>query len=238
MSNCSFRGRTHAASKNAWKTPAVYGPSHYTFVQSDVQIFLVEFLIKCELLTDLCFSFRPADYLVPLLVSAVIVVWALAIALMLLWCVRRRRKQSSHTGVSTQAALASVSLAPAAEDNNALHNSVSTAREQLNHIKNPIEKNTPNHQHHQLLLHHHLCEDKNSVNAKIRKSDTGSQSEEDEVDKRLQKARFPRAPPAYSLVDWEEQPPHHTTGKPPHWTSKQDNRQLQSQSVNRMEYIV
>uniref|UniRef100_A0A8C4HQJ2 Delta-like protein n=1 Tax=Dicentrarchus labrax TaxID=13489 RepID=A0A8C4HQJ2_DICLA len=72
--------------------------------------------------------------------------------------------------------------------------------------------------------------DKNSVNAKIRKSDTGSQSDEDEMDKRLQKARFPRAPPAYSLVDWEE--------RPPHWTSKQDNRQLQTQSVNRMEYIV
>ncbi|XP_033480646.2 protein jagged-1a isoform X1 [Epinephelus lanceolatus] len=178
-----------------------------------------------------------ADHLVPLLVSVVIVVWVLAIASMLLWCVRRRRKQSAHTGVSTQSA---ASLAPATEDNNALHNSVSAAREQLNHIKNPIEKNPPNqhHQHHHHLLHHHLCEDKNAVNAKIRKSDTGSQSDEDEMDKRLQKARFPRAPPAYSLVDWEERPPHCTTGKPPHWTSKQDNRQLQTQSVNRMEYIV
>lgn len=190
------------------------------------------------LFTDLRSSLRPADHIVPLLVSVVIVVWALAIASMLLWCVRRRRKQSAHTGVSTQAA--SASLAPAAEDNNALHNSVSTAREQLNHIKNPIEKNPPSHhhQHHHHLLHHHLCEDKNSVNTKIMKSDAGSQSDEDEMDKRLQKARFPRAPPAYSLVDWEERPPHHTTGKPPHWTSKQDNRQLQSQSVNRMEYIV
>lgn len=159
----------------------------------------------------------------------------------MLWCVKRRRKQSAHTGVSTQA---SSSLAPATEDNNALHNSVSAAREQLNHIKNPIEKNPPNHhqqqqqQHHHLLLHHHLYEDKNSVNAKIRKSDSSSQSDEEEVDKRLQKARFARAPPAYSLVDWEERPPHHTTGKTPHWTSKQDNRQLQSQGVNRMEYIV
>uniref|UniRef100_A0A8C4HS43 Delta-like protein n=1 Tax=Dicentrarchus labrax TaxID=13489 RepID=A0A8C4HS43_DICLA len=155
-------------------------------------------------------SHNSNDHLVPLLVSVVIVVWALAITSMLLWCMRRRRKQSAHTGVSTQPA----------------------AREQLNHIKNPIEKNPPNHHQHHLLLHHHhhLREDKNSVNAKIRKSDTGSQSDEDEMDKRLQKARFPRAPPAYSLVDWEE--------RPPHWTSKQDNRQLQTQSVNRMEYIV
>nr|XP_046232815.1 protein jagged-1b-like isoform X4 [Scatophagus argus] len=166
------------------------------------------------------------DHIVPLLVSVVIVVWALAIVSMLLWCVRRRRKQSTHTGVSTQPS----SLVPAAEDNNALHNSLSTAREQLNHIKNPIEKNPPSQHHQHHLLHHHLCEDKNSVNARIRKSDTGSQSDEDEMDKRLQKARFPRAPPAYSLVDWED--------RVPHWTSKQDNRQIQSQSVNRMDYIV
>ncbi|TKS67962.1 Protein jagged-1a [Collichthys lucidus] len=178
-------------------------------------------------------SHESNDHLVPLLVSVVIVVWVLAIASMLLWCVRRRRKQSAHMGVNTQPLS---SLAPAAEDNNALHNSISAAREQLNHIKNPIEKNPPNHQHHHLLLHHHhLCEDKNSVNAKIRKSDTGSQSDEDEMDKRLQKARFPRAPPAYSLVDWKERGAPHRTGE--HWTNKQDNRQLQSQS-NRMEFIV
>lgn len=174
----------------------------------------------------------------PLLVSVLIVVWALVIASMLLWCVRRRRKQSAHAAVGTQPS--SSSSAPAAEDNNALQNSVSAAREQLNHIKNPIDKNPPNHHlhHHPHLLHHHLCEDKNSVNAKIRRSDTGSQSDEDEMDKRVQKARFPRAPPAYSLVDWEERPPCRTPGQPPHWTSKRDNRQLQSQSVNRMEYIV
>ncbi|XP_026179720.1 protein jagged-1b-like [Mastacembelus armatus] len=174
-----------------------------------------------------------AHHLVPLLVSVAIVIWALAVASTLLWCVRRRRKHNAHTGVSTQV---SSSLAPTAEDNNALHNSVSAAREQLNHIKNPIEKNPPSH--HLLLLHHRLYEDKNAINARSRKSDAGSQSDEDEVDKQLQKSRFPRAPPAYSLVDWEERPPHHTTGKPPHWTSKQDNRQLQSQGGNRMEYVV
>lgn len=196
-------------------------------------------MFQSEVFADLSFS-PSSDHLVPLLVSTVMVLWALAIVSMLLWCVRRRRKQSAHTGVSTQP---SSSLAPTAEDNNALHNSVIAAREQLNHIKNPIEKNPPNQHHqqqqqHHLLLHHHLCEDKNSVNVKIRKSDAGSQSDEDEMDKRLQKARFPRAPPAYSLVNWEEQPHLHLTGRPPHWSSKQDNRQLQSQSVNRMEYIV
>uniref|UniRef100_A0A665T409 Delta-like protein n=1 Tax=Echeneis naucrates TaxID=173247 RepID=A0A665T409_ECHNA len=176
-----------------------------------------------------CFS----DYLVPLLVSVAIAIWALVVASMLLWCLKRRRKQSAHTGVSTQA---SSSLVPSAEDNNAVHNSVSGAREQLNHIKNPIEKNPPNQQQHHLLLHHHLYEDKNAVNVKIKKSDPGSHSDEDEMEKRLQKARFHQAPPAYSLVDWEDRPPRHMTGRPPHWTSKQDNRRLQS--VSRTEFIV
>lgn len=176
-----------------------------------------------EVFADLHFSLHPVDHLVPLLVSTVIVVWALALVSMLLWCVRRRRKQSTHTGVTTQPS----PLAPAAEDNNALHNSVGAAREHLNHIKNPIEKNAPNHH----LLRHHLCEDKNSINARIRRSDTGSQSDEDVMDKRLQKVGLPRAPvPPYSLVDWEERASHRT--------SKQDNRQLQSQSLNRTECIV
>lgn len=154
---------------------------------------------------------------------------------MLVWCFRRRRKHSTHTGVSTQV---SPPLAPAAEDNNALHNSISMAREQLKHIKNPIEKNPQSHQQqHHHLLHHHLYEEKNSVNAMIRKSDSGSQSDEEE-EKRLRKTRFPLAPPAYSLVDWEELSSHHVTSKPPNWTSKQDNRKLQSQSINRVEYIV
>ncbi|KAM4584163.1 protein jagged-1b-like isoform 3-T3 [Odontesthes bonariensis] len=171
---------------------------------------------------------------VPLLVSMVTVIWGLAIGSILLWCLRRRRKHSAHTGVSTQVSLP---LAPAAEGNNALHNSVSTTREQLNHIKNPIEKNLPSHQHH-LFLHHHPYEDKKSVNAKIRKSDSSSPMEEDELDKKMHKARFTSAPPTYSLVEWEDVCPQHMTNKAPHWTNKQDNRQLQSQSVNRVEYIV
>ncbi|XP_034450217.1 protein jagged-1a-like isoform X1 [Hippoglossus hippoglossus] len=175
------------------------------------------------------------DLLVPLLVSVAIAIWVLSVASMLQWCLKRRRKQSVHTAVSTQA---SSSLAATAEENNALHNSVSAARDQLNHIKNLIEKNPPNHHQHLLLLHHHhLHKDQNSVNAKIRKSDTGSQSGNDKVDKRLQKGRFPRAPPAYLLVDWEECPPNLPTGSKL-WTNKQDNRQLQSQSVSRAEFIV
>ncbi|KAF0036935.1 hypothetical protein F2P81_009809 [Scophthalmus maximus] len=168
-------------------------------------------------------------YLGPLLVSVATVIWVLAVTLMSLWCLRRRRKQSAHTGVSTQA-----------EDNNALHNSISAAAcEQLNHIKNPIEKIPPNHHQQQHQLHGpHLYQDKNSLNAKFRRSDAGSRLEEDEVDKRLQKARFPRAPPAYSLVDWEERPPDHTMGQPPPWTNKQDNRQLQSQSRSRTEFML
>uniref|UniRef100_A0A8D3C0Q4 Delta-like protein n=1 Tax=Scophthalmus maximus TaxID=52904 RepID=A0A8D3C0Q4_SCOMX len=171
----------------------------------------------------------PDYYLGPLLVSVATVIWVLAVTLMSLWCLRRRRKQSAHTGVSTQA-----------EDNNALHNSISAAAcEQLNHIKNPIEKIPPNHHQQQHQLHGpHLYQDKNSLNAKFRRSDAGSRLEEDEVDKRLQKARFPRAPPAYSLVDWEERPPDHTMGQPPPWTNKQDNRQLQSQSRSRTEFMV
>ena len=123
-------------------------------------------------------------------------------------------------------------------ENNALHNSVSAARDQLNHIKNVIEENPPNHHQHLLLLHHHhLHKDQNAINTKTRKSDTGSQSGNDKVDKRLQKGRFPRAPPAFLLVDWEECPPNLPTGSKL-WTNKQDNRQLQSQSASRAEFIV
>ncbi|XP_069385643.1 protein jagged-1a-like isoform X2 [Paralichthys olivaceus] len=171
-------------------------------------------------------SRNPNDFMVPLLVTMAIVIWVLAVVSMLQWCLKRWRKQSVHTGVCTQA---SSSLAATVEENNTLHNSVSGARDQLNHIRNLIEKNPPNH-------HHHLHKDKNSVNAKIRKSDTGSQSNDEEVDKRLQKARFPGAPPAYSLVDWDERPLNLPTDKL--WIHKQDNRQLQSQSVSRAEFIV
>lgn len=65
-------------------------------------------------------------------------------------------------------------------------------------------------------------------------------------DKRLQKARFPLQP-AYTLVDREEKSANGSaantaaaaSAKHTHWTSKRDNRDLESQqSLNRMEYIV
>ncbi|XP_063055673.1 protein jagged-1a isoform X2 [Engraulis encrasicolus] len=87
----------------------------------------------------------PTDYLVPLLVSVVIVIWVLVLSSAFLWCVRRRRKQSSHAGHGSPAnpvsssgsgSSASSSLAMS-EENNAVNN----AREQLHQIRNPIEKN-------------------------------------------------------------------------------------------------
>lgn len=171
----------------------------------------------------------PTESLLPLLVSMVMVAWALAIFSILLLCLFRRRKQHAHTGVSTQAEAATL-YAPAPEDNNALHNSMCAAREQLNHIKNPIEKNPVAHHNqnqHQHLLHQNLYEDKNSIIAKTRRSDTGSQSDEDDADKR--NARLSRSPPAYSLVDWDQT-------KTQLWTFKQDNRQLQN--AKRAEFMV
>uniref|UniRef100_A0A6Q2ZCH1 Delta-like protein n=1 Tax=Esox lucius TaxID=8010 RepID=A0A6Q2ZCH1_ESOLU len=111
---------------------------------------------------------------------------------------------STHTGVNTQ----SLSPVTPAEDPN---NAVNNVREQLNQIKNPIDKHGPTNglppgKEHPNHLHYHY-EDKNSlVNAKIRtnNSDVGSHhSDDEESEKRLQKARFPRQS-AYTLVDREE----------------------------------
>ncbi|XP_030635392.1 protein jagged-1a isoform X2 [Chanos chanos] len=173
----------------------------------------------------------PHDYLVPLLVSVVIVIWVLALASVFLWCVKHRRKQSSHPGnasINTGTALTTAS----AEENNAVNN----AREQLNKIKNPIEKNTPNGLP---VKDHH--DDKNAINAKIRThiAEPANLSEDEDSDKRLQKARFPRQA-AYTLVDREDRSPNGTlVSKNPNWTNKRDNRDLESQqSLHRMEYIV
>ncbi|XP_064803831.1 protein jagged-1b-like isoform X2 [Oncorhynchus masou masou] len=186
-------------------------------------------------------SHNPNDYLVPLLVSVVIVIWLLAVVSAFIWCLKRRLKPSTHTGVNTQ----SSSPATTAEDTN---NAVNNVREQLNQIKNPIDKHGltnglppvkehPNH-------HHYHYEDKNSlINAKIRtnNSDVGSHhSDDEESEKRFQKARFPRHTP-YTLVDREERSPQplRTAGKHSNWINKQDNRDLESaQSLNRMEFIV
>ncbi|KAG7462857.1 hypothetical protein MATL_G00189190 [Megalops atlanticus] len=158
---------------------------------------------------------KTADYLVPLLSSVFIVLWILAVGSAFLWCVRRRRKQSTHGNV-----------AASTTDDNTTNN----VREQLNQIKNPIEKHAAN------SAPIRDYDGKNSVIAKIRTHNP--EVEEDKEEKHLQKARFAKQP-AYTLVDREDKTAHTTPAKHPNWTNKQDNRDLETaQSLNRMEYIV
>lgn len=151
------------------------------------------------------------DYLVPLLSSIFIVLWILALGSAFLWCVHRRRKLNGHSHPATSAT----------EDN-----TTNNVREQLNQIKNPIEK----HAAHSVAIKDY--EGKNSIIAKIRTHN--SEVEEEDMEKHLQKTRFAKQP-AYTLVEKEERTPN----KNPNWTNKQDNRDLETaQSLNRMEYIV
>ncbi|KAK6489542.1 protein jagged-1b-like [Huso huso] len=150
------------------------------------------------------------DYLVPLLSSVFIVIWILALVTAALWCMRRRRKQSSHTHAATE------------------DNTTNNVREQLNQIKNPIEK------HAASSVPIKDYENKNSIIAKIR---THNSEVEEDIDKH-QKTRFTKQP-AYTLVDREDKTPHTSPTKNPNCTNKQDNRDLETaQSLNRMEYIV
>uniref|UniRef100_A0A8C8YJ51 Delta-like protein n=1 Tax=Prolemur simus TaxID=1328070 RepID=A0A8C8YJ51_PROSS len=152
------------------------------------------------------------DFLVPLLSSVLTVAWICCLVTAFYWCLRKRRKPSSHTH-------------SASEDN-----TTNNVREQLNQIKNPIEKHGAN------TVPIKDYENKNSKMSKIRTHN--SEVEEDDMDKHQQKARFAKQP-AYTLVDREEKPPNGTPTKHPNWTNKQDNRDLESaQSLNRMEYIV
>uniref|UniRef100_A0AAR2KTZ8 Delta-like protein n=1 Tax=Pygocentrus nattereri TaxID=42514 RepID=A0AAR2KTZ8_PYGNA len=151
------------------------------------------------------------DYLVPLLSSIFIILWIMAFVMSFLWCIRRRRKQNAHGNTA----------ASATEDN-----TTNNVREQLNQIKNPIEK----HAAHSVAIKDY--EGKNSIIAKIRTHNT--EVEEEEMEKHMQKARFTKQP-AYTLVEKEERTPTKT----PNWTNKQDNRDLETvHSLNRMEYIV
>uniref|UniRef100_A0A8D3DAQ3 Delta-like protein n=1 Tax=Scophthalmus maximus TaxID=52904 RepID=A0A8D3DAQ3_SCOMX len=159
-------------------------------------------------------SSLPPDYLVPLLSSVFIVIWVLVLVSILLWCMRRRRKQSSH----------GVSAAAVAEDN-----TTNNVREQLNQIKNPIEK------HVGLTVAIKDYENKNSIIAKIRTNNP--EGDEDDKERHLQKGRFAKQP-AYTLVERDEKTPI-STSKHPNWTNKQDNRDLETaNSINRMDYIV
>uniref|UniRef100_A0A667Z1D6 Delta-like protein n=1 Tax=Myripristis murdjan TaxID=586833 RepID=A0A667Z1D6_9TELE len=161
------------------------------------------------------------DYLVPLLSSIFIVIWVLVLVSIFLWCMRRRRKQSSHGNTTTTGS----------EDN-----TTNNVREQLNQIKNPIEK------HVGLTVAIKDYEDKNSIIAKIRTNHP--EGDEDDKERHLQKGRFAKQP-AYTLVERDEKTPisnpnsNSTTSKHPNWTNKQDNRDLETaNSINRMDYIV
>ncbi|KAF7249316.1 Protein jagged-1 [Varanus komodoensis] len=152
------------------------------------------------------------DFLVPLLSSVLTVAWICCLVTAFYWCLRKRRKQSSHTHTVS--------------DDNTTNN----VREQLNQIKNPIEKHGAN------AVPIKDYENKNSKIAKIRTHN--SEVEEDDMDKHQQKTRFAKQA-TYTLVDRDEKPPNGTPSKHPNWTNKQDNRDLESaQSLNRMEYIV
>lgn len=158
-----------------------------------------------------------SDYLVPLLSSVFIVIWILVLVSVFLWCVRRRRKQSSHGNT----------LTAGSEDN-----TTNNVREQLNQIKNPIEK------HVGLTVAIKDYEDKNSIIAKTRTNHP--EGEEDDKERHFQKSRFAKQP-AYTLVEREERTSisNSTSSKHPSWTNKQDNRDLETaNSINRMDYIV
>uniref|UniRef100_H3DGV7 Delta-like protein n=1 Tax=Tetraodon nigroviridis TaxID=99883 RepID=H3DGV7_TETNG len=159
-----------------------------------------------------------SDYLVPLLSSIFIGLWVLVLVFSLLWCMRRRRKQSNHNGAS----------ATGSEDN-----TTNNVREQLNQIKNPIEK------HVGLTVAIKDYENKNSIIAKIRTNHP--EGDEDNKERHLQKGRFAKQP-TYTLVERDEKTPisnPNSTSKNPNWTNKQDNRDLETaNSINRMDYIV
>lgn len=141
------------------------------------------------------------DRLLPLLVGTLIVVWVLTATILLLWFIRRRRKSGSTVGSPTGTVEAQLQ---SLEDNNALHNSTvaAAAREQLNHIQNPIQRAAA----------------KNWLNDARATGKLGDENQE--RDKRLQKPRLPRAsPPPYSLVEWAAA----TLQTQP--LGKQDNRQ-------------
>ncbi|XP_061545727.1 protein jagged-1b isoform X2 [Phycodurus eques] len=162
------------------------------------------------------------DYLVPLLSSIFIVLWVLLLISVLLWCMRRRRKQSNPGGGGGAGGTA----AAGSEDN-----TTNNVREQLNQIKNPIEK------HVGLSVAIKDYENKNSIIANIRTNHP--EGDEDDKERHLQKGRFAKQP-AYTLVERDEKiSSPNSTSKHPNWTNKQDNRDLETaNSINRMDYIV
>ncbi|CAL8367128.1 unnamed protein product [Gadus morhua 'NCC'] len=173
-------------------------------------------------------SLDKTDYLVPLLSSVFIVIWVLVFVSLFFWCVRRRRKQGGHGGSSGGVGSA---LSPGSEDN-----TTNNVREQLNQIKNPIEK------HAGLSVAIKEYEDKNAIIAKIR-TNHPDPGDEDDKERHPPKARFAKQP-AYAPVERDDKASagvlsSAAPGKQPNWTNKQDNRDLETaNSINRMDYIV
>lgn len=87
-------------------------------------------------LDDIIIQYLPpiSDYLMPVLVSAASVIWVLAFILAALWCVKRRCKRDSDSMGNGYAP----AMPATPEDNNTANNT----REQLNQIRNHLEKNT------------------------------------------------------------------------------------------------
>ena len=182
-------------------------------------------------LTRCVLSVLPPDYLVPLLSSVFIVLWVLVLVSLFFWCVRRRRKQGGHGGHGggSGGGVGSAS-SPGSEDN-----TTNNVREQLNQIKNPIEK------HAGLSVAIKEYEDKNAIIAKIR-TNHPDPGDEDDKERHPPKARFAKQP-AYTLVERDDKASaavlSAAPGKQPNWTNKQDNRDLETaNSINRMDYIV
>ncbi|XP_077468961.1 protein jagged-1b-like isoform X2 [Stigmatopora argus] len=163
------------------------------------------------------------DYLVPLLSSIFIVLWVLLLISVLLWCMRRRRKQSNPGGAGGGGG---ASAAAGSEDN-----TTNNVREQLNQIKNPIEK------HVGLSVAIKDYERKNSIIANMRTNHP--EGDEDDKERHLQKGRFAKQP-AYTLVERDDKMSGpNSAARHPNWTNKQDNRDLETaNSINRMDYIV
>ena len=139
----------------------------------------------------------------PLLVAVVMVAWALLIAMALLWCVRRRRKQKAHAG-----GVGTLPLPTATADNNILNSAASCTREHLRHIKNAI--NTPAHRCHA-----------NNANATGRTQARGAERFQEPPPSYSLVGRHD-LPPHPRLQS--HQPPHPQTGK-------QDNREVEVGSI-------
>ncbi|KAJ7987368.1 hypothetical protein DPEC_G00325760 [Dallia pectoralis] len=185
---------------------------------------------------------RTPDYLVPLVSSAFVALWILALLFVFIYCVRRRRKKHSTCGNGASSSTAT--------DDNTTNN----VREQLNQIKNPINEKQCVGGNLTALIRDYE-NDKNSIIARIRTQHPTPDDDDGDKEKQLgSKARFTVTvkQPSYTLVERDDNSlnggprasgPNDRDGrtmspsgtKQPNWTNKQDNRILESaHSLNRI----